>query len=74
MYDLFFVVESVVIANYADDTTPYVCLEDIDMIIELLGFKTNETFQWLNEIAMKVNSDKCHLLITTYEERTVSIG
>ena len=58
MYDLFFAVESVEIANYADSTTPYVCLEDIDMIIEKLEFKANETFQWLNENAMKVNSDK----------------
>ena len=58
MYDLFFVVESVDIANYADDTRPYVCLEDIDMIIEKLEFKANETLQWLNENAVKVNSDK----------------
>ena len=34
MCDLFFVVESVDIASYADDTTPYVYLEDIDLIIE----------------------------------------
>ena len=36
MCDLFFVGESVDIASYADDTTPYVCLEDIDPIIEKL--------------------------------------
>ena len=45
MCDLFFVVESVDIASYADDATPYVCLEDIDLIIEKLDVKANENFQ-----------------------------
>ena len=65
MRDLFFVVESVDIASYADDTTPYICLEDTDLIIEELGVKTNGIFQWFNENAIKAKADKCHLLITT---------
>ena len=71
MCDLFFVAESTDIAN---DTTPYVCLEDIDLIIEKLEVKANDIFQWFNENAMKANADKCHLLITTNEERNISIG
>ena len=70
----FFVVQSIDIASYADDTTPYVCLKDIDLIIEKLEVKANEIFQWFNENAMKANTDKCHLLITTNEERYISIG
>ena len=70
MCDLFFVAESTDIAN---DTTPYVCLEDIDLIIEKLEVKANDIFQWFNENAMKANADKCHLLITTNEERNISI-
>ena len=66
MCNLFFVVESVGIASYADDTTRYACLEDIDLIIEKLEVTANEICQWI--------SDKCHLLITTNEERNVSIG
>ena len=65
MRDLFFVVESVDIASYADDATPYICLEDTDLIIEELGVKTNGIFQWFNENAIKAKADKCHLLITT---------
>ena len=34
MVDLFFVVASIGIASYADDTTPYVCLKDADLIFE----------------------------------------
>ena len=74
MCDLFFVVESVDIASYSDETTPYICLEDIDLIIEKLEVKANEIFQWFNENAMKANANKCHLLITTNEERNISIG
>ena len=73
MCNLFFVVESVNIASYADDTTPYVCLEDIDLIIEKLEVNVNEIFQWFNENSMKGNADKPHLLITTNEERYISI-
>ena len=70
----FFVVESVDTASYADDTTPCVCLENIDMIIEKHEVKANEIFQWFNENAMKANTDKCLLLITTNEERNIPIG
>ena len=72
MCDLLFVVGSIGIATYADDTTPYVCLEDIDLIIEKLEVNANEIFQWFN--TMKANADKCHLLIKTNEERDLSIG
>ena len=33
MCDIFFVAELIDIASYADDTTPYVCLEGMDLII-----------------------------------------
>ena len=68
MCDLFFVAESVDIASYADDTTPYFCLEDMDLIIEKLEVKANDIFQWFNENAMTANADKCNLLIITNEE------
>ena len=74
MCDLYFVAESTDIASYADDTTPYVCLEDMDLIIEKLKVKANDIFQWFNENTMKANTGKCHLLITTNEERHISIG
>ena len=46
----------------------------MDLIIEKLEVKANDIFQWFNENAMKVNGDKSHLLITTNEERNISIG
>ena len=40
----------------------------------ILEVKANEIFQWFHENAMKANADKCHLLITTNEERDIYIG
>ena len=74
MCDFFFVSKSTDIASYADNKTSYVCLKDMDLIIEKVELKTNDLFQWFNENAMKANADKCHLLITTNEERNISIG
>ena len=59
MCDLFFIAELANISNSADDATPYVFLDDIDLIIEKLEVKANDIFQWFNENAMKANADKC---------------
>ena len=47
MCDLFFVAESIGIASYADNTTPYVCLEDMDLIIEGLKLRPMTFFNGL---------------------------
>ena len=47
MCDLFFVAESTGIASYADNTTPYVCLEDMDLIIEGLKLRPMTFFNGL---------------------------
>ena len=45
--DLIFVAESVDIASHADDTTPSVCLEDMDLVIEKLEVKAMTFFNGL---------------------------
>ena len=45
MLHLFFVADSVNITSYVDDTTPYVCLDDIDLIMEKLEVRANDIFQ-----------------------------
>ena len=47
MCNLFFVAESIGIASYADNTTPYVCLEDMDLIIEGLKLRPMTFFNGL---------------------------
>ena len=73
MCDLFFGAESIDIVSHTDGLTSYVCLEDMDLIIAKLEVKANYIFQWFNENTMKANTDKCHLLIKTNEERIIFI-
>ena len=47
MCGLFFVAESIDIASYAHNTTPYVCLEDMDLIAESLKLRPMEFFNGL---------------------------
>ena len=47
MCDLFFVAQSIGIASYADNKTPYVCLEDMDLIIEGLKLRPMTFFNGL---------------------------
>ena len=68
-----FSAKSIAIVSYADGLIPYVCLEDMDLIIVKLEVKASYIFQWFNENTIKTNVDKCHLLITTNEKRIISI-
>ena len=53
------------VANYADDTTPYVAKDSIPEVIEALENCSQELFIWFRENGMKANSDKSHLILST---------
>ena len=60
--------------NYADDTTPYVVANNIVEVKENLNIITQKLFTWFANNQIKVNHDKCHLLLTTYEEANIRIA
>ena len=45
------------ISNYADDTTPYACLFDINTVIEL-QITVSKLFTWFDNNHMKANPEK----------------
>ena len=50
-------------SNFADDTTPYICNSTLKSILEKL--QTSElAIAWFGIYYMKLNTDKCHLLIS----------
>ena len=63
--DLSFIIEDTDIASYADDNTPYVSADKIDGVIKSLEEASKILFKWFNDNLMKINSDKCHLLVST---------
>ena len=60
--DLFLFVEEADIMSYADDNTPHVCSENVDVTLEKLEKK-----EWFSNHFLMANYDKCHLILSTVE-------
>ena len=63
--------------NYADDTTIYTCNKNLDSIVHKLENDSTIALKWFADNFMKLNADKCHLLVLGQrcdDSVTVSIG
>ena len=65
MADLFFILNDVDIASYADDNTPYVIADDINGVIASLEKASKAMFEWFENNSLKSNAGKCHLLVSS---------
>ena len=66
--DIFFFVREKDLANYADDNTPYTINASIECIIKTLENDATTLIKWFHDNYLKMNEDKCHLLLTNQEE------
>ena len=64
LYDLFWTIESNYFAIYADDTTPYVTGKNVKEIVSKIKAISQKVFTWFAQNKMKVNLNKCNLLIS----------
>ena len=71
---MFFIIEDTDIASYADDNTPYVIADNIDGVIKSLEEASEILFKWFNDNLMKINADKCHLLVSTNNTIKIKTG
>ena len=71
--DLFLLMNRSEICNYADDTTIYVCDSKIESVIDSLEQDATQLSTWYPENYMKLNVDKCHLMIFGEKRRKVKI-
>ena len=71
--DLFFIVNSMDIANYADDNTPYATANNINRLLASLEEAWKTLFTWFDNNLMKSNTDKCQLWISSNEKVTSDI-
>ena len=62
--DIFFALKGVDICNFADDTSPYVCDSNLKSVLETLEHNSELTIAWFETNYMKLNTNKCHLLIS----------
>ena len=72
--DLFFTLNDIDIANYADDTTPYTTADNIEDVISSLEEASKTLFSWFDDNLMKSNPDKCHLIVSSNESINLKIG
>ena len=62
MCDLFFIVDEIGFASYADDNTPLVSGDRLDNVLDSLEKASSKLLDWFSNNQMKANPDKCHLL------------
>ena len=74
--DLFCEFTETEVCNFADDTTPYACDQDLKTLIQKLEHDSLKAIMWFESNYMKLNEDKCHFLISgnTNEHLWVKIG
>ena len=71
---MFFIIEDTDIASYADGNTPYVIVDDIDGIIKSLEEVSEILFIGFSDNLIKIDADKCHLLVSTNNTAKIKTG
>ena len=69
--DLFFLSEFTDLCNSADDTTFYTCVMDLHSLIKRLEHDSFLAIEWFENNNMKLNNDKCNLLVSRYKNENV---
>ena len=72
--DLFFILNDVDIASYADDNTPYVIADDINGVIASLEQTSKALFEWFENNFLKSDADKCHLLVSSSDAVNLTVS
>ena len=76
LYDLFFFLKDVGICNFVDDTTTCIFNESLANVLKSFEKNSMLAIRWFENNYMKLNTDKCHLIVSSYEHVQVraSIG
>ena len=61
------------VTNYADDTTPHECSEFLDTLKIKLENDSTNALNWFKNNYMKLNTDKCKLIVAGRKDHEVSI-
>ena len=60
-------------ASYADDNTTYFSADTINEVIKRLETAPVKLFKWFADNQMKVNQDKCHLIVVLLKLKTLVV-
>ena len=59
--------------SYADDNTPYVCSENVNVTLQKLKEAGKVLFEWFSNNFLRTNADKCHLILSTNEPFSINM-
>ena len=65
--DLFFFIKDIDVCNFAYDTTTFICDRSLQNVLNSLEENADLAICWFENNYMKLNTDKCHLLISNYK-------
>ena len=68
MNDIFYFIREGDLANYADDNAPYAIANDAQGLISIIENDYSILIKWFNDNYLKLNEDKCKLLITKHND------
>ena len=73
MRDMFLILKGTYFTGYAGDNTPFLVRDNITDVIKALEEMGESLVNWFSNNNMKLNTDKCHLLLTSQEPNTLKI-
>ena len=71
---MFFVMNDIDFASHADDNTVHVLSDIIEDIIRILENNFIKLFKWFSDNMMKVNKDKCDLIVSSNEHVSMKLN
>ena len=74
MYDMFVILKATCFTGSADDNTPLVVRDNIADVIKALEEIEEDLLNWFLNNEVKLNTDKCRLLLNIPEPNTLKIG
>ena len=74
MRDMFFILRATYFTGDADDGTPFVVRDNKADVVRTLEEIGEDLLNWFLNNEMKLNTDKCRLLLNIPEPNTLKIG
>ena len=68
---MFFLSDFTDLCNFADGTTFHACDMNLNFLIKRLEHDSFLAIEWFENNNMKLNQDKCHLLVSGYKNENV---
>ena len=72
--DMFLILDHTYVASYANDSTRYTVNENAGEVIRTLEQISRPLLQWFKDNKIKLNPNKCHLILSGKENIGINVG